>query len=1167
MSAHRKPVRYFRVVAILMALAMCLSPIASTAGPAVADPSFYPNVPYDLPVTLPSAQISPPVDGNAPYTPAVLSLIAQLELSNPPTQAELANADRLLHDTGASVANGWLARPTPFNPNNVSCHNVGPVLAPIGTTPSIRDICWTDAQGVLNTSGPQARGSTAPMTLMGLTASFDLGLANAWGQVEGSEAQAFMVTGLFGPQTDLDRLPNWGRNLTTNGEDPYLSGEMVAAQIHGFQGVGAMSEMKHYAVYNGQNQNANTDVQDQALHELWLTPYEYGFVDARAAAAMCSYQIFRDTSPYLPATVSSLTQPSPFSTGAEASTWPLTESHFSCEQPMLLNYVLRNMWGSKAFIGTDYGAAKSTYAILQGQDQEMPSQTWFGTTNPPSTTLDLSGSTCADAAGNPLACSAPGAIHISGLPAVGGPAGGYGVVNAVLAGALPLSIFNQSLARILYQEERFGMLGCEESPRLASCTNPGGVNIGTPAEDRTGAAPLPDGPTTGTPVIGTKNGDAAIVEKYSEMGATLLKNAGNALPLTPADLAGGILVTGANANHTVADPTNEASTGMRDRNAVNPLQQLKALSGNPGAFTFVPANDPTGQPVPPSALSTTPDLSGLGGLMLSIDSGVPTTDTTSLDHTAVNGNQLAPNHTYTWTGYLYVPITDTYTFAIQQSATLPTSLNCPQTGQFGSTATTPTQTLCAPFTTANYTYTNILSDAVSFNFDGAALNLNAVTANIYGATVPSNPTNAGYTDPLMVSRTCATGTTATEPGTTNCAAAQSNLVGGTFHPITITVNTNACVSTPPAAPAGTNPAVPAVLASCSPTSFRFAYSRTNGDITDAAAAAVGKSKAIVFVNTGIGTTSTISNPYGTNPVNISAPNSLSSIQVNLITAVAAANPNTIVVLNNDNPVLTPWIGSVKAFLAMWFAGQEGGTSTARVLLGQANPSGHTALTWPANVTDTIWGYNETVPLYPGEPAGPLAAYPNVHLERLNYNYSPGPYPSCVNTALAGANGQQCTNETEGIFSGYRFFDKEGITPQFPFGHGLSYTTFGYSDLTLTPTVDGGVDVGFNLTNTGTAAGAEAPQVYVGPGPDVPGVQQAVRALRGFQRVDLDPAQTKHVTIHLNQRSFQYWDEVSQQWKGLGGLRTIEVGSSSRDIRLTNTTTPFSNFTYLPFIVR
>ena len=92
------------------------------------------------------------------------------------------------------------------------------------------------------------------------------------------------------------------------------------------------------------------------------------------------------------------------------------------------------------------------------------------------------------------------------------------MVNAVVAGALPLSIFNQSLARILYQEERFGMLGCEESPRLPSCTNPGGVYVGTPAEDRTGAAPLPDGPTTGTPVLGTKNGDAAIVEKYCRGG-------------------------------------------------------------------------------------------------------------------------------------------------------------------------------------------------------------------------------------------------------------------------------------------------------------------------------------------------------------------------------------------------------------------------------------------------------------------------------------------------------------------------------------------------------------------------------------------------------------------------------------------------------------------------
>src|SRR6266540_5822666 len=333
---------------------------------------------YTLPVSLPSSVSAPSFDAAAPYTPAVLSLIAQLEPSNPPTQAELANADRLLHDTPANTANGWVARPTIFNPNNVSCHNVGPVLASTGTTPSIQDICWTDAQGVLNTSGPNARGSTAPMTLMGLAASFDRSLGNVWGQAEGAESRAFMVTGMFGPQTDLDRIPQWGRNLTTTGEDPYLSSELVAAQINGIQGVGAMSEMKHFVVYNGQNQNANTDIQDQGLHELYLTPYEGGFVDGRAAATMCSYQIWRDTStnPALADPIASLASgPSPFANpGENPETWPLNESHFSCEQPLSLSHVLRGLWGSAAMVGTDYPAQHSTSGIFEGMEQEMPTQ-------------------------------------------------------------------------------------------------------------------------------------------------------------------------------------------------------------------------------------------------------------------------------------------------------------------------------------------------------------------------------------------------------------------------------------------------------------------------------------------------------------------------------------------------------------------------------------------------------------------------------------------------------------------------------------------------------------------------------------------------------------------------------------------------------------------------
>src|ERR1044072_4213338 len=134
----------------------CLGAVAAALACPVASPAETP--PYQLPVSLPAAKQSPAVDANAPYTPVVLDLIHQLEPSSPPTRDQLANASKLLHD----------------GPNG-SCHNVGPVSAPTGTNPSIAPICWTDAQGVLNTSGPNTRGSTGPPTLMGLGSTFARG--------------------------------------------------------------------------------------------------------------------------------------------------------------------------------------------------------------------------------------------------------------------------------------------------------------------------------------------------------------------------------------------------------------------------------------------------------------------------------------------------------------------------------------------------------------------------------------------------------------------------------------------------------------------------------------------------------------------------------------------------------------------------------------------------------------------------------------------------------------------------------------------------------------------------------------------------------------------------------------------------------------------------------
>jgi hypothetical protein len=208
---------------------------------------------------------------------------------------------------------------------------------------------------------------------------------------------------------------------------------------------------------------------------------------------------------------------------------------------------------------------------------------------------------------------------------------------------------------------------------------------------------------------------------------------------------------------------------------------------------------------------------------------------------------------------------------------------------------------------------------------------------------------------------------------------------------------------------------------------------------------------------------------------------------------------------------------------MWYPGQMGGPATADVLLGNANPGGHLPVTFPADAThfptfdpncnpSTLAGCN----LYPGVVQAP-------HSYRTI-------------TGLDATLGN-------GIFQGYRWYDKHGVTPLFPFGYGLSYTTFKYSNMSVTPRSDGSVDVGFDIQNTGSVAGSDVAQVYVGPGPDVPGVQQAVRSLRGFDRVTLPPGATQHEVINLAPRSFQYWSTAQNQWVTNAGPRAIWVGDS------------------------
>ena len=476
-----------------------------------------------------------------------------------------------------------------------------------------------------------------------------------------------MVTGLFGPQTDIDRLPNWGRNLTTTGEDPYLSGQMVAAQINGIQGVGAMSQMKHFAVYNGQNQNTNTDISDQALHQIYLTPYEAGFVDARRRG---DDVLLPDLAGHLDhAAVDGIRAVQHFSAESVCqrarprrpgrSTSPTSPASSRSRSPTrCVTSGVRRRWSAPT---TRPRTAPS--AIFQGEDQEQPTTNgYFSDSNssaparrgffgPPSA-FDPTGNICADASGNAESCSAAGAIHVAGIPGPGCPATGCTLVQAVANGSVPLSVFNQALATMLYQEQRFGMLGCDQTPVAATCTNPGGIN-----GDTTGIAPLPTGPAHGaTPTadLGTKNGDAAVVEKMSEEGAVLLKNDSSDPAHHPQPTCrAASWLPGPGAEYTIADPTSEASLGFADRDAINPLEQLKAFSGNAGRVHLRARPRRRASRSRPRRCPTRP-RSVTGHLDRTTGPGSPTTDS-SLDFTTVSGNgQLAPGN-YTWTGYVYVP--------------------------------------------------------------------------------------------------------------------------------------------------------------------------------------------------------------------------------------------------------------------------------------------------------------------------------------------------------------------------------------------------------------------------------------------------------------------------------------------------------------------------------
>ena len=228
-----------------------------------------------------------------------------------------------------------------------------------------------------------------------------------------------------------------------------------------------------------------------------------------------------------------------------------------------------------------------------------------------------------------------------------------------------------------------------------------------------------------------------------------------------------------------------------------------------------------------------------------------------------------------------------------------------------------------------------------------------------------------------------------------------------------------------------------------------------------------------------------------------------------IAKVLAWAPKAVIVNHSGSPMEMPWVKRAATLVQYGYAGMEGGNALAAVLFGDVNPSGKLPHTCPFKLADT-----------------PAAASPAA------YNGTNSVY-------------------SEGILVGYRWYDKKAIEPMFPFGYGLSYTTFKYGKVTATAKTlapGGTLDVSVKVTNTGKRAGKEIVQLYVRDLAKAPKVEREVRALKNFAKVELQPGESKTVTLAVKPSDLTYFDVASKGFRADAGRYAAEIGASSRDIK-------------------
>jgi beta-glucosidase len=775
---------------------------------------------------------------------------------------------------------------------------------------------------------------------------------------------------------------------------------------------------------------------------------------------------------------------------------------YSCGNNLLLNTIARGMFGFTGWVLTDFGAVHRLSDILGGVDSAMPNGNGAGIRDEPDpgNLSDPPFNNNVFAAGAGFPGGAPGSGKTLTQAVLNGTAaiptnGNYPPVPAT-TGAQWSAALDTAVFHILTSMNRADLLeGTQYGSQSGGCTSAAGnCTPYVPAR--------PDLQTLMAP-------DFSAAQKVAEESATLLKNDSHTLPLTSSDASGnGVLVVGPTATATYVGGGGSAHVTPFEP-ITSPLSALRAGVGS-GTVNYVQGYDLDGQVVPSSATTVPAGTSVLAA-------GLPATDASFAGENGWLRQQISTvtppsgSEPAACSGTCAPDQVDPTVDYTDDTSTLPAGTAWRWTTHF----TVP----AAPAGSNGWQLKVFVKNQSSAQLfvDGLASSARRINIAQYGVAAGGIGGSAiAAWDGLAQTAKSHDGLELQQ------AAFTATFAAGETHELDLRAYAN-----------GTDPL-----------SVRFEWVPPDWQtqsIAAATSAGASANKVVIFAFDD----GTEGVDRGGNDQNAGL--ELPGWQDALISAVAAVNPNVVVVLNTGDPVYMPWLASVKSVLEMWYPGEEGGLATADVLLGKTNPSGKLPMTFPDG--------SAARPRFPTDDLGcdPAAIVIPNNNTGLGANDGNCPlYPGVFMTdPVQGKHTYRTVDYTpNGIFQGYRWYDLHNVAPLFPFGYGLSYTSFGYSHLDVDPAADGGVDVSFDVKNTGSTTGAEVPQVYVGAPNDPPaGVSFAVRALAQFQRITLAPGQSQRVKLHVGLRRFTYWSTTDHRWILAGGPRTVFVGASSRDMKL------------------